>query len=425
MDKSRYTIEYINPEMPASGSSSLKSVLFFLLGGFVVFFATLFGFSSLSNMPLTTIIANPNKVAGVISSQGLAASEDAKVLATTKKQLATIKKEQEKLILKLKNNETLAQKAKQKNLTKSQQSQLKINELSSKIQKMEETAKALSLENKNLEQMANTSLLENKKISQSASSLINESKINKQQVSSLLIENKKSKEEISSLKIAMKKDKEQLTALIRSKEKNQKKINSLLSENKTILEKTKTLSLKNTRLKDDSDKILISNKALKENINDLSNQLQYEKQSNANLLYQLSLQKTENVRLSNAIKQVVPNTANLFKNAITDKTKTVGNLKGSTTVEMVKIKDKNPKSETPSVSKEKNKIKNKKSLEKEGAQQNSAIDDIMSAMGNVNISPPASFETKQKKEFVVEVQSVDSTKDLQKSFEKQLDELSQ
>ena len=418
MDKSRYTIEYINPEMPASGSSSLKSVLFFLLGGFVVFFATLFGFSSLSNMPLTTIIANPNKVAGVISSQGLAASEDAKVLATTKKQLATIKKEQEKLILKLKNNETLAQKAKQKNLTKSQQSQLKINKLSSKIQKMEETAKALSLENKKLEQMANTSLLENKKISQSASSLINESKINKQQVSSLLIENKKSKEEISSLKIAMKKDKEQLTALIRSKEKNQKKINSLLSENKT-------LSLKNTQLKDDSDKILISNKALKENINDLSNQLQYEKQSNANLLYQLSLQKTENVRLSNAIKQVVPKTANLLKNAITDKTKTVGNLKGSTTVEMVKIKDKNPKSETPLVSKEKNKIKNKKSLEEEGSQQNSAIDDIMSAMGKVNISPPASFETKQKKEFVVEVQSVDSTKDLQKSFEKQLDELSQ
>ena len=415
MDKSRYTIEYINPEMPASGSSSLKSVLFFLLGGFVVFFATLFGFSSLSNMPLTTIIANPNKVAGVISSQGLAASEDAKVLATTKKQLATIKKEQEKLILKLKNNETLAQKAKQKNLTKSQQSQLKINKLSSKIQKMEETAKALSLENKKLEQMANTSLLENKKISQSASSLINESKINKQQVSSLLIENKKSKEEISSLKIAMKKDKEQLTALIRSKEKNQKKINSLLSENKT-------LSLKNTQLKDDSDKILISNKALKKNINDLSNQLQYEKQSNANLLYQLSLQKTENVRLSNAIKQVVPKTANLLKNAITDKTKTVGNLKGSTTVEMVKIKDKNPKSETPLVSKEKHKIKN---LEKEGAQQNSAIDDIMSAMGKVNISPPASFETKQKKEFVVEVQSVDSTKDLQKSFEKQLDELSQ
>ncbi len=171
----------------------------------------------------------------------------------------------------------------------------------------------------------------------------------------------------------------------------------------------------------ESNKTIANNKILAGNINDVSNQLQHEKQSNANLFYQLSLQKTENVRLSNEIKKVAPTTANLFKSAINNEVKNANNSEKSNMTGVVKIKDKKPEKKTPK--KEKN--NDVAPIEKESSKQKSTIDDIMSAMDSVNTSPPASLETKQKKDFVVEVQSGENTKNLQKAFDDQLDELSQ
>jgi len=49
----------------------------------------------------------------------------------------------------------------------------------------------------------------------------------------------------------------------------------------------------------------------------------------------------------------------------------------------------------------------------------------MSAMNNVNTSPPASQATKMKKDFVIEVESDENKKDLEKSFDEQLNKLTE
>ena len=60
-----------------------------------------------------------------------------------------------------------------------------------------------------------------------------------------------------------------------------------------------------------------------------------------------------------------------------------------------------------------------------GSSSNSKVDAIMAAMEGVNTNPPVNLQTRQKKDFVVEVKSGDNPEDLQKIFQKQLDELSQ
>ena len=410
MDKSRYTIEYINPDPIVVKSSPVRSILFFLLGGLVAFLASIIAYSFLSKVSLVNIITSPQDVVATIGNQGDARSESSNELSSAKAELAKVKKEHSKLVQTLKDQKLNQEKNKQKVLAESLDSNNKTKELSQKIQILEQTSKSLLQENKKLNKTANSLLLENKKVTQSAKSLMSKNQKSKQKISALLIENKQATNKIRSLESTLKKEQQEKGSLLAEATKTKNKIDQLALDNQTITKKTANLSEKNTLFNTEIKQLLESNNALKKNLDELSTQLQKEKESNASLLYQLSLQKTENVRLLKTFR----------KNLLSD------NVKSSSRADVVKIIDKKSLEANTSLI-EKTKIEAVKELplEKVNQRQKSNIDDIMAAMVNVNTSPPASLETQRKKDFVVEVKSGDSAEDLQKVFQEQLDELTQ